>query len=134
MKTNRIFFIADDDPDDQELIIKALRKIDKSSECITAHNGQQAIHKLENEMFFLPDFIFLDLNMPLMNGKQCLVHLKALQKFDGVPVIIYSTSAQNKEVQEMMRLGADCFLQKPNLFDDLYHALNSIVTNNKFNC
>jgi len=131
LKTHNIFFIADDDPDDQELMIRALHKIDESSECVTAHNGQQAIDKLENQLFFLPDFIFLDLNMPLMNGKQCLERIKKNQKLLDIPVIIYSTSAQSKEVQEIKQLGANFFLQKPNLFEDLYNALNNIIMNNK---
>ena len=112
-------------------MIRALHKIDESSECVTAYNGQQAIDKLENQLFFLPDFIFLDLNMPLMNGKQCLERIKKNQKLLNIPVIIYSTSAQNKEVQEMKQLGANFFLQKPNLFEDLYNALNNIIVNNK---
>jgi CheY-like chemotaxis protein len=121
------FFIADDDADDQELFIKALKVIDVDCRCITAVNGIEALEKLQSGDGSLPDFIFLDLNMPRLNGKQCLAAIKKDDKLTHIPVIIYSTSAHSRDVQETKELGAFSFLQKPNKFDDLAHALTDII-------
>ena len=130
MEANKIFFIADDDPDDREIFIEALHGIDELCKCITATDGQEAISKLTNGMTHLPDFIFLDLNMPRMNGKECLAEIKKNSKLRKIPVIIYSTSTDKKDIQETMELGAAFFLQKPNRFDDLSRALANIISKN----
>lgn len=130
MKKNHTFFIADDDLDDQELFIKALKEIDECCNCITAFNGEDALYKLVNEKEHLPDFIFLDMNMPKVNGKQCLKEIKLNKELRHIPVIIYSTSAEKKEIQETTQLGAALFMQKPNRFMELRNALNQIILHN----
>ena len=128
MEANKIFFIADDDPDDREIFIEALHGIDKLCKCVTAFDGQEALSKLTNGIGQLPDFIFLDLNMPRMNGKQCLVEIKKNSKLRKIPVIIYSTSTDEKDIAETLELGAAFFLQKPNRFDELSRALANIIS------
>ncbi len=124
---NKIFFIADDDPDDQELFLEALQLIDNFSDCVTAFNGQEALQKLLHGMKQLPDFIFLDLNMPGMNGKQCLAEIKKHTALQHIPVIIYSTSSDNKDIEETLQYGAAYYLQKPSRFDDLLVSLKKII-------
>jgi len=123
----KLFFIADDDPDDRELFTEALKQIDTSCQCITALDGEEALDKLLYELESLPDFIFLDLNMPRTNGKECLATIKKDDRFTNIPVIIYSTSSDKKEQEESIQLGAAFFLQKPNRFDDLTRALANII-------
>jgi CheY-like chemotaxis protein len=127
VKANRIFFIADDDPEDRELFIEALRSIDALCECITATDGEDALSKLNDGLPQLPDFIFLDLNMPRINGRDCLAAIKKNSRINQIPVIIYSTSAEKKDMQETIQSGAAYFLQKPNRFDDLSKALSNII-------
>lgn len=128
MKTGNVFFIVDDDPDDQELFIEALKKVDRTCTCVTAFNGEEALQKLDRGMLFLPDFIFLDLNMPRMNGKQFLSELKNNSEIRHIPVIIYSTSSEKNDILETTRLGASFFLQKPNRFEELSNALINIIS------
>ena len=130
MKKNPVFFIADDDIDDQELFIKALKEIDGQCHCITAFNGEEALFKLVNEKTNLPDVIFLDLNMPKVNGKQCLKEIKLNSMLQHIPVIIYSTSAAVHEMQETNQLGAALFMQKPSRFNELRHSLTQIISHN----
>jgi CheY-like chemotaxis protein len=68
-------FLIDDDRDDREIFMEALAEIDNSAICYTAENGLDALNKL-NENLVIPQFIFLDLNMPRMSGRECLVELK----------------------------------------------------------
>ncbi len=131
MKTGNTFFIVDDDVDDQELFIEALQVIDKDCKCITASDGEEALQKLSEEMPKMPDFIFLDLNMPRMNGKQFLTELKSNKDMWDIPVVIYSTSSEKKDMEETAELGAAYFLQKPNRFDDLSSALTDIISGNR---
>jgi CheY-like chemotaxis protein len=130
VKATKTFFIADDDPDDQELFIEALHSIDKDCNCITAFDGQDAVVKLKQHIDALPDFIFLDLNMPKLNGKECLAEIKKDANFNNIPVIIYSTSTAQKEIDETIKMGAAFFLQKPNRFEDLSRALSNIILHN----
>ena len=123
-----MYFIVDDDPDDQELFIEALKGLDEFCQCITAFNGQEALQKLNTDMPVPPDFIFLDLNMPLMNGRQFLSEIKKTNLVQDVPVIIYSTSTQTQDVVDTIQLGAVFFLQKPNRFEDLSKALAGIIS------
>lgn len=118
----------DDDPDDQELFIEALEAIDSTCKCITAFDGEEALKKLFKGMLHLPDFIFLDLNMPRMNGKQFLTAIKDREEIRHIPVIIYSTSSEKKDILETTRLGASFFLQKPNRFDELSNSLINIIS------
>ena len=127
MKTGNLYFIIDDDQDDQELFIEALKDLDENCQCITAFNGQEALQKLKT-IPELPDFIFLDLNMPLMNGRQFLFEIKRENLIGDTPVIIYSTSTDTKDVVDTIQLGAVSFLQKPNRFEDLSKALAGIIS------
>ena len=127
MKTYKNFFIADDDPDDQELFIEALHEVDELCVCVTAFDGLEALGKLFGSKLYIPDIIFLDLNMPRMNGKECLAEIKKNSLLKEVPVIIYSTSADKKDMIEAMQLGAVFFLQKPNRFEELSLALKHII-------
>ena len=80
MKSNMSFFIVDDDVDDRNLFIEAVKEVDATIECITANNGEQALALLADPGTSLPDFIFLDLRMPRIDGKKCLIELKKNEK------------------------------------------------------
>jgi CheY-like chemotaxis protein len=117
---------ADDDSDDGELLIEALETIDPSIECHLANDGKHAIQMLtENED--LPDYIFLDVNMPVMDGKNCLRELKKDHRLRDIPVIIYSTTRDEDEISALYELGATGFLPKPNSFAQLCSALERMI-------
>ncbi len=128
MKQNRRFFIVDDDSDDQDLFIEAVNEVDSTIECVSASNCEEALDLLRNRKISMPDVIFLDLNMPRLNGKQCLVELKREAHLRDIPVIIYSTSSEKRDIEETSRLGAAHFLTKPNKFEELCKALSFVVS------
>ena len=86
------FLIVDDDSDDRDFFCEALGEVMPDSGCYTAINGRRALKALENKEIDLPDLIFLDINMPVMNGWQLLTKLKETESYGTIPVIIYSTS------------------------------------------
>jgi len=116
---------VDDDQEDREFFCDALREVDPSINCMIAGSGMEALSLLQRKRP-LPDYIFLDINMPMMDGKQCLKALKSIPEFQAIPVIMYSTSTDTREIKECYRLGAEDFLIKPHTYDKLVHDLNSI--------
>ncbi len=112
-------FLIDDDEDDQEIFALALKKLDTAIQCVFANDGSEALHKLRQDETFMPEFIFLDLNMPGMTGKQCLPELKKINRLQHTPIIIFSTSSELKDIQESRQLGAAAFITKPALISDL---------------
>ena len=118
---------ADDDSDDCELLVEALEKIDPTIECRMANDGRQALKALD-ECDNLPDYIFLDVNMPVMDGKDCLVELKKDDRYKEIPVVIYSTTKDEGEITALYELGAVDFLPKPNSFEELYRSLDRMIT------
>lgn len=123
---NMSFLIVDDDPDDTEMLEEALQKIDKNFVTIPLNNGNEALQWLEvtDEK---PDYIFLDLNMPPLNGFQCLEKLKENEEWKYIPVIIYTTSKLHDDKERCLKLGASCFVTKPSSFDKLVETLSLVL-------
>jgi len=121
--------IIDDDPDDVQIFCEAVREIDKKIHCYISYSSEEGLQLLQSEMI-KPDFIFLDINMPRMNGKLCLMQIKNDLRLADIPVIMYTTSKLKSDTEETMRLGACAFLTKPNKFDELVKALSIILKEN----
>jgi len=120
------FFLIDDDQDDHEILIAALQEIDSSIVCHTALNGEDGLHKLDSQTF-RPDLIFLDLNMPGMNGFDVLKEIKKSVRLKNIPVVIFSTSNNPKDIRETESLGAHTFITKPSQYSDLRDMLKKIL-------
>jgi CheY-like chemotaxis protein len=118
--------IVDDDSDDVALFCDAVHEIDETYRCIPAFNGTQALELLEHAII-KPNFIFMDLNLPLMNGKECLSQIKSNPQFTDIPVIIYSTSRLQKDIEDVYKLGATNFLTKPSSFRDIIKKIAIIL-------
>jgi CheY-like chemotaxis protein len=125
MKPKNILLI-DDDEDDQALFVDALNQIDNSFRCDIASSGSEAMHSL-NTKSPTPDIIFLDLNMPKMNGYECLAEIKKEEKFKHIPIVIYSTVTVQSENQRTQLMEAEHLLTKPNDFTVLVKELSSIL-------
>ncbi len=117
--SNSSFFLVDDDPDDTSLFRETLEETAPSIKLQTAVNGEDALQKLLSGLPSRPDLIFLDLNMPRMDGKQCLGMLRDHPDLSKIPVIMYTTSSQSRDIEEAMMMGAICFITKPSNVSDL---------------
>ena len=118
-------FIIDDDEDDRELFCEVVSDISDSIKCVSALNGQEALLALQNSNL-LPDFIFLDLNLPRMSGTQCLAELKKIERLSSIPVIIYSTSKSEEDREKTKELGSVYFLTKPSSMVELRKELEFV--------
>jgi CheY-like chemotaxis protein len=121
------FLLADDDEDDQQFFLEALQSIDPEIQCITARNGKEALTLLQNDFFALPDFVFLDLNMPLMNGMKCLEEIKKIPALAELPVVLYSTTSEKAFEEQSKKAGAYAFFVKPTRASELADYLRRLV-------
>lgn len=128
---HKVCLLIDDDPDDQEIFSLALEKVTPRVTCEIASDCQEALAMLAPERGFIPDCIFLDLNMPRMNGKQCLKEIRRRPHLKSVPVIMYSTSLVDSDIYELRELGAMDFLTKPNNISTLSRVLGNFFNTNK---
>lgn len=123
LSEKKLLMIVDDDKDDRFFFRSAIRKNNPSFECLEAENGNDALQQLRTAEA-LPDFIFLDLNMPKMDGRECLIELKKDKTLKNIPVIIYSTSEYKLDKEVTKELGADFFLTK---LSDIYPLPEELV-------
>lgn len=115
----------DDDPDDLDFFYKAVKTVNPFAKCLLARNANEALHILKDKL--LPDYVFLDIRMPLLDGKTVLTELRKNKKLKSVPVIMYSSSINPREVDEYKALGANQFLDKPKDFYSLVETLSGYL-------
>jgi CheY-like chemotaxis protein len=115
-------YLADDDYDDRSLFIEALEDIPIPTVVTDFENGVDLMADLISETS-LPSAIFLDLRMPLMDGFECLADIRNIPKFSHIKVIIYSTSYDKKEIDQLKEAGANQYIRKPNSFNQLKTVL-----------
>ena len=123
-KITRIF-LTDDDPDDRFLFEEALSLAGESVRYFYACDGIDALEKLHSADI-PPDIIFMDVNMPRMNGIDCLKEIKGSEKLKSIPVIMYSTSSYYQP--ECIEHGASDYLEKPSDFSQLCEKIKFILT------
>jgi len=125
---NRKFLLVDDDKDDAELFCEAVATIDRSIVCVCPSSGKEALLSLAENRKSLPDLAFFDLNMPQMDGWECLRRLKSDRVLSAIPVIMYSTSSLASYMQAAREQGAVCFFTKPSDYDQLKAVLQVIIS------
>jgi len=120
--------LVDDDLDDQEIFLMTLEKINKNIKCLTANNGVEALSLLTQNSF-VPDYIFLDVNMPKMNGIECLRNIKHLELLNNCKIFMYSTTSKTSVLEKSKKLGATDFIVKPASPALLKETLSNILKN-----
>jgi CheY-like chemotaxis protein len=118
--------LIDDDLDDREIFQAALEKTRLAVQCTALDNAIEALELLRSEQLN-PQLIFLDLNMPVMNGQQFLVEIKNDERLSHIPVVILSTSSHRTTIELTKELGAMDFFSKPDKFEDLAGLLSSVL-------
>ena len=126
MNKPKSIFLVDDDEDDQWLFKEALARTVPSVVCNCASSGQEALAYLMDVANTIPDLVFIDLNMPGMDGRKCLAELKKLERLKEIPVIVYSTSDYPRDKEETLRMGASNFIIKPPDYNSLCELLRKI--------
>jgi CheY-like chemotaxis protein len=109
--------IADDDQEDRYLLHTAFEEIGRSNDIHLVENGLQVFSYLDAAQDTgMPALIVLDLNMPILNGMETLLRLKAHNVYKNIPVIIFTTSIHEVEKEKCLKIGAVDFIRKPARF------------------
>ncbi|WP_018611563.1 response regulator [Segetibacter koreensis] len=119
-------WIVDDDPDDVEMLKEALAKSCSDVNFILVNNGFNLPDALKTSA--PPDLIILDINMPVMDGKECLKVIKSNPRMKAVPIMMYSTSTSKKDIEACYLLGADYYVIKPCCMEELDQLTEEICT------
>jgi CheY-like chemotaxis protein len=128
MKTSSYtIFYADDDIDDQEFFKAIISEINPDYKVLIQNNGVELMNVLEKSLW-LPQVIFLDLNMPCKDGYEALKEIRASQRLKHLPVIVFSTASNESVVLKAKELGATSFVIKPNSLSDLRAIINAILS------
>jgi CheY-like chemotaxis protein len=125
MKRVQTVLMIDDDIDDQEIFREVLHEIDPLIICLQPSNAKIALSRLleDNQR---PDFIFLDINMPIMNGFEFLEELMMHERLNSIPVVMYTTSTHKAQQEKAKMLGASDFITKPSDLNLLKATLETV--------
>lgn len=126
---NKRILLIDDDPDDADLFGIALKELDHSSIFHYLSDSTIALNLLRHKKIPLPTLIFLDINMPGLNGLDLLKELKAVDFLKPVPVVMYSTAYLQRELDVATALGAIGFWIKPSRYRELLGKLMTLISN-----
>jgi len=132
-KREVLILMADDDMDDVMLVRDAFRRVKIKSDFRSVENGQELLDYLRREGAYMdaslcprPDLILLDLNMPMMHGKEALKQIKASNVLRDIPIVVLTTSTEENGIAECYSLGASAYVVKPPGFEELTDAAKSI--------
>jgi CheY-like chemotaxis protein len=120
----KVCFLIDDDQDDRTIFLLGLNKFDPTVDLVTACSGVEALEKIRTNDLFQPDYIFLDMNMPYMSGKECLIRMRKIDRLKDTPIILYSTV---RYFEELTSHKASGFVTKPNSVEGIRKILADTI-------
>jgi len=125
--TNKALILyAEDDHDDFESVKEALEQLSPNYQLLQAKNGTEVLSYFNDGNQKMPCLIVLDLNMPVMSGKEALLWLKDHPVYKKIPVMIFTTSSREEDVKLCQKHGCT-FFRKPTLYRDLLHVVQTMM-------
>jgi chemotaxis family two-component system response regulator Rcp1 len=126
----RLVLLVEDSPGDVRLTQEAFRDASKSIDLRVAADGVEAMAFLKHEGVHAdaprPDFILLDLNLPKMDGREVLAHIKEDEDLKTIPTVILTTSDAEADILTSYQLQANCYLSKPVQLEEFESLVKSI--------
>lgn len=126
--TTMHILMAYDEKDDFYIFRQAVQK---ASEPLKISYAANWLELLRSMIRTLPDILFIDLNMPVKNGIECLQLLREDRKYDPIPIIIYSTSVSTDDIDKAYKNGANHFIVKPSTIEDIADMIKKICSMGK---
>jgi CheY-like chemotaxis protein len=125
----QIVLCVDDDPDDQMMVLDTILELDASVRVASALNGVEAMSFLEGakQRNELPCLVIMDINMPLMDGKQALTLIKKDDVLRDVPVVLFTTSSSALDKSFAALHGVE-LITKPIRHQELYHSVKRLLS------
>jgi two-component system response regulator len=130
---SKIILLVEDNPDDVKLTLRALKKSNILNEMVVAQDGVEALDYLfgtgryaGRDTKVLPQVVLLDLKMPRMDGLEVLQRIRADERTKILPVVILTTSSEDRDRVESYKLGANSYIRKPVDFDQFVGAVQNL--------
>jgi CheY-like chemotaxis protein len=125
--STRPILMADDDADDRFLVQAAFEDNDLSHTIVFFEDGEQLLKYLNPEKEeSVPNLILLDLNMPKRDGREVLKIIRTNEKWNNIPIVIFSTSNAPDDIVTAYQLGANCYIIKPSSYEELKNVILSV--------
>ena len=126
MKKNKKILLVEDDKIDVMTVKRALREINVTNSVEVAGNGEEGLEILRSSAKDKPCIILLDLNMPRMNGMEFLHHIKSMDEFKRIPVVVLTTSKEERDKIESFNLGVAGYMAKPVDYQQFVEVIRTI--------
>ncbi len=130
---NKTILLVEDNPDDEALTLRALKKNNIANEVVVAHDGVEALDYLfgkgehaGRDIRHLPEIILLDLKLPRIDGLEVLKTLRAQPATRRIPVVILTTSSEESDIAASYDHGANSYIRKPVDFDHFMEAVRQL--------
>ena len=124
-------FIIDDNEDFVLLFCQAVAKSHPECQCLSAENGYNALRQLKFMLPTVPDFIFVDVKMPIMNGHEIVAELKKTESFSTVPIIMYSAGSNPDDELKAKEAGTIGFYRKPSNSEKINALITEVLNTRK---
>jgi two-component system response regulator len=118
--------LVEDNPNDAELAIRALKKNNLANNLVHLEDGQEALDYLYNENNEMPKLILMDVKMPRVDGIEVLRKLKSDEKRKIIPVVMLTSSKEDRDIIEAYNLGVNAYIVKPVDFDQFVKAVTQL--------
>jgi len=129
----KYILLVEDNPDDQTLTVRALKKANILNEIVVANNGEEALDYLfgtgayaGRDLSIMPEVILLDLRMPKIDGLEVLKRIRANERTKFLPVVILTSSLEERDLVESYKLGANSYIQKPVDFVEFAESVRTL--------
>ena len=129
----KIILLVEDNPDDQTLTVRALKKANILNEIVVANNGEEALDYLfgtgayaGRDLSIMPEVILLDLRMPKIDGLEVLKRIRANERTKFLPVVILTSSLEERDLVESYKLGANSYIEKPVDFVEFAESVRTL--------
>ena len=130
---NYLILLVEDNPDDEALTLRALKKSNIMNEVVVAHDGVEALDYLfgtgphaGRDLSVMPQLVLLDLKLPRVDGLELLRRMRADERTRPLPVVVLTTSNEQRDIVESYRLGANSYIRKPVDFIEFTGAVQQL--------
>lgn len=123
----KTILLVEDNADDEQLTLRAMRQSDIPNIIRVARDGAEALEKLFGPgQDRLPDLVLLDLKLPKVNGLEVLAKIRSEEKTRSLPVVILTSSDEERDIVDSYGLGANSYIRKPVDFDQFIDAVRQL--------
>ncbi|MBI5118484.1 response regulator, partial [Candidatus Poribacteria bacterium] len=129
----KVILLVEDNPDDEALVLRALRKNNILNEVVVAHDGPEALDYLfgsgayaGREVGAMPQIAMLDINLPKISGLEVLKRIRADARTKLLPVVILTSSHEERDLVNSYGLGANSYVHKPVNFVEFSEAVRQL--------